>query len=91
LGYMAVCRDFPFARSSHSLPFRSTSGESELLACAGATAPLVNAPIGYAAVWHEGTADATLLTSLRGWACGFASGTAHNTHCPFGRSFFAST
>jgi hypothetical protein len=39
LGYMAVCRDFPFALSSHSLPFRSTSGESELLACAGATAP----------------------------------------------------
>ena len=32
LGYTAVCRDFPFALSSHSLPFRSTSGESDLLA-----------------------------------------------------------
>jgi hypothetical protein len=30
LGYTAVCRDFPFAISSHSLPFRSTSGESEM-------------------------------------------------------------
>ena len=29
MGYTAVCRDFPFAISSHSLPFRSTAGESE--------------------------------------------------------------
>jgi hypothetical protein len=29
LGCMAVCRDFPFTLSSHSLPFRSTTGESE--------------------------------------------------------------
>jgi hypothetical protein len=49
LGYTAVCRDFPFALSSHSLPFRSTGAESDLLACAGATAPFANAPIGYAA------------------------------------------
>jgi hypothetical protein len=39
LGYTAVCRGFPFAISPHSLPFRSTSGESEYLACAAATAP----------------------------------------------------
>jgi hypothetical protein len=32
LGYTAVCRDFPFALSPHSLPFRSTGGESEKLA-----------------------------------------------------------
>ena len=49
LGYMAVCRDFPFAISSHSLPFRSTSGESDLLASRSATAPIANATIGYAA------------------------------------------
>jgi hypothetical protein len=29
VGYTAVCRGFPFALSPHSLPFRSTSGESE--------------------------------------------------------------
>jgi hypothetical protein len=45
---MAVCRDFPFALSSHSLPFRSTSGESELLASRWHV-EAVNAPIGYAA------------------------------------------
>src|ERR1035441_8938971 len=41
--------------------------------------------------WHEGTADTTLLTSFR--ACGLAllPGHSHNTHCPFGRSCFAST
>jgi hypothetical protein len=29
VGYTAVCHGFPFAPSPHSLPFRSTSGESE--------------------------------------------------------------
>ena len=36
--------------------------------------------------WHEGTADATLLTSLRGWASALLPGQSHNTHCPFGRA-----
>jgi len=41
--------------------------------------------IGFAVGWHEGPADTTLL--LRAMlGVRFASGGAHNTHCPFGRS-----
>jgi hypothetical protein len=36
--------------------------------------------------WHEGTADTTLLTSLRGWMSALLPGHSHNTHCPFGRA-----
>ena len=36
--------------------------------------------------WHEGTADTTLLTSLRGWVSALLPGHSHNTHCPFGRA-----
>ena len=73
LGYTAVCRDFPFAISSHSLPFRSTSGESELLASRSRDCAIckcthrLRGGIGMKKQPH-----ATLLTSLRGWACGFA-------------------
>jgi hypothetical protein len=31
--------------------------------------------------WHEGTADATLLTALRGWASALLPGHSHNTFC----------
>ena len=44
--------------------------------------------------WHEGTAAryaSRSRYSLRGWACGFASGTAHNPHCPFGHSCLVPT
>ena len=36
--------------------------------------------------WHEGTADTTLLPSLRGWVSALLPGQSHNTHCPFGHS-----
>jgi hypothetical protein len=44
--------------------------------------------------WHEGTAAryaSRSRYSLRGWACGFASGTAHNPHCPCGHSCLVPT
>ena len=36
--------------------------------------------------WHAGTSVGYDARKLRVWADGLASGTLHNTHCPFGRA-----
>jgi hypothetical protein len=73
---------------------RSTSGESDYLLALTRLRPERRPGeirSGYAAAlaWRNGQRyDSRCAASLD---AGLASGTAHNTHCPFGRSFFAST
>ena len=75
-----VCRARPCCHRVAAHALRSAVVESDKLAGAGATAP-GNATrrkvAGFARRWHEGPADTTLLTSLRGWVSALLSRQPH--------------
>ena len=80
-----VCRARPCCHRVADHALRSAVAESENLAGAGAAA-LGNESsrpgemlLALRRRWHEGPADATLLTSLRGWASALLSRTEHKS------------
>src|ERR1035438_8569623 len=80
-----VCRARPCCHRVADHALRSAVAESENLAGAGAAA-LGNESsrpgewlLALRRRWHEGPADATLLTSLRGWASALLTRTEHKS------------
>jgi len=98
LGCAACCLRFdPDARKLAIMPLRSSAGESVKVAVTQSPSryrddarnesrrpdKVVQAS---RLRWHAGTSVGYDARKLRVWADGLASGTLHNTHCPFGRA-----
>ncbi len=82
-GCVQFCRARPCTHRVAARALRSAVVESEKFGMSPQTRKTKRA---LRRRWHGGTADATLLTSLRGWASALLSRMEHNTHCPFGRA-----